>query len=167
MPVSRVVAPPSAGLDDERLTAVGLLVEAETALIRVLDAELRRDAGMPLGTYEVLVRLGRSPGRRLRQVELSRQLSLTTGGITRIVDRLEAAGLVRRTASSIDRRGTYAELTDAGLDAVQRATEVHLRSLQRHLVDPLGPDRLEELVGSVRRLRDTLVGDPAERLERS
>lgn len=158
-------APPSAGLADHRLTAVGLLVEAETALIRVLDADLRRETGMPLGTYEVLVRLGRSPGRRLRQVELSRQLSLTTGGITRIVDRLEAAGLVRRAASSTDRRGTYAELTAAGVESVERATEAHLRSLQRHLVDPLGTDRLDALVEATRRLRDTLIGDPAERID--
>ena len=86
-------------LDDRRITAIGLLVEAETALVRVLDEELRHGVGMPLSTYETLIRLGRSPGRRLRQIELSRQLSLTTGGVTRLIDRLEAAGLVRRTSS--------------------------------------------------------------------
>ena len=158
--------PPSL-LDDDRITAIGLLVEAESALVRVLDEELRRSAGMPLSTYEVLVRLGRSPGRRLRQVELSRQLSLTTGGVTRLVDRIEAAGLVRRTTSPTDRRASFAELTDTGAGALNRATEVHLASLQRHLVDPVGLDGLAALVGPLRRLRDSLVGDPADRVAAS
>ena len=148
-------------LDDRRITAIGLLVEAETALVRVLDDELRQSVGMPLSTYETLIRLGRSPGRRLRQVELSRQLSLTTGGVTRLIDRLEAAGLVRRTSSPDDRRASYAQITDAGLDAIRRATEVHLDSLQRHLVDPFGPDGLDALTAPLRRLRDTHIGDPA------
>jgi hypothetical protein len=95
-------SPESDILDDRRITAIGLLVEAETALVRVLDDELRQGVGMPLSTYETLIRLGRSPGRRLRQIELSRQLSLTTGGVTRLIDRLEAAGLVRRTSSPDD-----------------------------------------------------------------
>lgn len=162
----RTVASPLDVLADQRLTAIGLLVEAETALVRVLDEELRRDAAMPLSTYEALIRLGRSPGRRLRQIELSRQLSLTTGGVTRMIDRLESAGLVRRTASPTDRRASYAQLTDEGLDALRHATEVHLASLQRHFVDPLGADGIDTLIAPLRRLRDALVGDPADRLDR-
>ena len=138
-------------------------MEAETAVVRVLDEELRRAVGMPLSTYETLIRLGRSPGRRLRQVELSRQLSLTTGGVTRMIDRLEAAGLVRRTPCPDDRRASYAQLTDVGLAALRRATAVHLQSLERHLVAPLGPDGLTALVGPLRLLRDVHVGDPARR----
>ena len=160
----RTAAPPHDTLADERLTAIGLLVEAEAALVRVLDEELRRDAGMPLSTYEALIRLGRSPGRQLQQVELSRQLSLTTGGVTRMIDRLERDGLVRRVSSPTDRRASYAQLTDTGLEAIRRATEVHLVSLQRHFVDPLGQDGLDTLIPSLRRLRDALVGDPAERV---
>ena len=156
-------APPHDVLSDERLTAIGLLVEAEAALVRILDEELRRDAGMPLSTYEALIRLGRSPGRQLQQIELSRQLSLTTGGVTRMIDRLERDGLVRRVPSPTDRRASYAQLTDHGLDAIRRATEVHLLSLQRHFVDPLGADGLDTLIPFLRRLRDALVGDPAER----
>jgi len=147
-------------LDDPRITAIGLLVEAETAVVRVLDEELRREVGMPLSTYETLIRLGRSPDRQLRQVELSRQLSLTTGGVTRLIDRLETAGLVRRTSCPDDRRASYAQLTETGLEALRRATEVHLQSLQRHLVDPLGADGLAALIGPLRLLRDTHRGDP-------
>lgn len=163
--MSRSSAPPQNVLADHRLTAIGLLVEAETALVRVLDEELRRDAGMALGTYEALIRLGRSPDRRLRQIELSRQLSLTTGGVTRMIDRLERAGLVRRTADATDRRASFAQLTEHGLAALQRATEVHLASLQRHFVDPLGADGIDALTVPLRRLRDALVGDPAGRVD--
>lgn len=163
--MSRSLAQRHSALDDHRLTAIGLLVEAETALVRLLDEELRRDAGMSLGTYEALIRLGRSPDRRLRQIELSRQLSLTTGGVTRIIDRLEGAGLVQRIADAADRRGTFAQLTDHGHEALQRATEVHLASLQRHFVDPLGAGGLDALTAPLRRLRDALVGDPAQRVD--
>jgi|SRR3954469_24667336 MarR family 2-MHQ and catechol resistance regulon transcriptional repressor len=151
------MSPPDPLLDDERLTAIGLFVEAKSALVRRLDEELRRDVGMPLSSYEALIRLGRSPGHRLRQVELSRQLSLTTGGMTRMIDRLVADGLVRRTPCADDRRVSYAELTEEGLRAVERATEVHLVSLQKHFVEPLGEDGVATLAAVARRLRDALV----------
>jgi DNA-binding MarR family transcriptional regulator len=139
---------------DDRLTAIGLFVEAKSALVRVLDEELRRDAGMSLNHYEALIRLGRSPRRRMRQVELSRQLSLTTGGMTRMIDRLVSDGLVRRAPCASDRRVSYAELTDEGLRAVERATEVHLVSLQKHFVEPLGKKDFVALTNASRRLRD-------------
>jgi DNA-binding MarR family transcriptional regulator len=69
--------------------------------------------------------------------------------------------LVRRTSSPDDRRASYAQLTEAGLEAVERATRVHLDGLQRHLVDPLGADDLAALLGPLRRLRDFHLGDPA------
>ncbi len=148
-------------LADERLTAIGLLVEAEAALVRILDSELRRDCGMALSTFETLIRLARSPDRRLRQYELGRQVSLTTGGVTRLIDRIEAAGYVRRVADPTDRRGNFIELTPAGHEALLTASRVHLPSLQRHLVDPLGSEGLAQVVGPLRLLRNSLIGDPA------
>jgi DNA-binding MarR family transcriptional regulator len=139
-----------------------LLFEAAAALVRVLDDDLK-GIDLPMATYEILIRLGRSPQRRLRQVELARQLSLTTGGITRIIDRLEDAGLVRRVPDPADRRGSYAQLTDAGHATLLRATEVHLVGLQRHLVEPLGDD-VAVVGAALRRLRDSLTGDPVDRV---
>ncbi len=71
--------------------------------------------------------------------------------------RLVADGLVRRRSCADDRRVSYAELTEEGLRAVKRATEVHLVSLQKHFVEPLGEDGLAALAAAARRLRDALV----------
>lgn len=151
-------------LADDRITVAGLLFETEAALVRRLDGDLRAGAGMPLATFEVLVRLGRSPGGRLRLAELSRQLSITTGGVTRLIDRIEAAGLLRRVPDPADRRSAFAQITDQGTEALHRALAVHLRALQRDLVDPLDPVAYRSLADALRVLRDNLVGDPATRL---
>lgn len=150
---------------DERITLTGLLLESAAALARELDSSLRREHGIPLATYEVLVRLARSPGNRMSLTELGRQLSLTTGGVTRLVDRLEGAGLLRREPDSTDRRRIDAALSPAGRQVVAAATATHLADVQRALVDPLGADAADVAAG-LRRLRDSLTGDPAARLAR-
>lgn len=151
-------------LDDERITVVGLLFETQAALVRRLDTHLRAATGMSLATFEVLVRLGRSPHGRLRLAELGRQLSITTGGVTRLIDRVEAAGLLRRVPDPADRRAAFAQITGEGRAALDRAIEAHLPALQRHVVDPLDPAGYRALADSLRVLRDTLTGDPATRV---
>ena len=72
------------------------------------------------------MRLARSPGRRLRMTDLAGQTSLSTSGVTRVVDRMDRDGLVRREACASDRRSSYAVITDAGLarldDGAARST---------------------------------------------
>jgi MarR family 2-MHQ and catechol resistance regulon transcriptional repressor len=152
-----------AHIDDPRITVAGLLIEAESALVRRLDAELRARADMPLATFEVLIRLGRSPGGRLGLSELGRQLSLTTGGVTRLVDRLEAQSLLSRVPDSADRRITHAVITRTGRSSLRRASAIHLEALQRDLVDPLSARDYAALARVARVLRDHLTGDPALR----
>lgn len=151
-------------LDDPWLTDVGLLLEAQAALQRRVDAALRARAGMALPVFEVLVRLARSPRSRLRMSELSRQLSLTTGGITRLVDRIEADHLLRRVPDPTDRRVAHAQITDAGREALRRALLVHHDVVERDFVAPLGPTSHRALATASRSLRDHLTGDPAARL---
>src|SRR5918995_5287622 len=93
------------GLQDDRITLVGLLTESYTALRTELDRDLARDADLPLLWFELLIRLARSPGHRLRMSDLAAQTSLTPSGLTRAIDRLEAAGLVERLPCPSDRRG--------------------------------------------------------------
>ena len=112
-------------VDDDRITAVGLLAEANAALYRPLAADIERE-GLPAPWYEVLVRLGRTPGGRLRMSELARAVSLTTSGTTRLVDRIEAAGLIERQPCETDRRVAYAALTDAGREVLVRTTPTHV-----------------------------------------
>jgi DNA-binding MarR family transcriptional regulator len=120
-----------------------------------VSADLARITEVPTLEFEVLIRLSRSPGERLRLTDLARQVRLSTSGLSRLVDRVEADGLVRREACPSDRRGAFAVLTDKGEAVLAEALPPHLESIQRHVVAPLGPDELSTLEGLLRRLRDS------------
>jgi MarR family transcriptional regulator, 2-MHQ and catechol-resistance regulon repressor len=141
-------------LRDDRLTLVGLLIESTTALRATLDRRLDHEAGMPLHRFELLVRLARSPGRRLRMSDLAAQTSLTPSGLTRAVDRLEAAGLVERTPCPSDRRGAFATLTPVGLQRITAAVAPHLDHVEDALTSALTDDEQAELTDLLRKVRD-------------
>jgi MarR family 2-MHQ and catechol resistance regulon transcriptional repressor len=146
------------GSDDPRITAFGLLHEAHRAVMGAVSSDLARFTDVPTAEFEVLIRLSRSPGERLRLTELARQVRLSTSGLSRLVDRVEAAGLVRREACPSDRRGAFAVLTEKGEAVLTEALPPHLESLGRHMMTPLGPDDLATLEGLLRRLRDSAEG---------
>ena len=144
----------SSRCDDERITAFGMLLEAHAALTSSVNRELEATAGMPITWFELLIRLARSPGQRLRMSELAGQVGLSHSGLTRLVDRVIEAGLVRREACPEDRRGAFAVLAPAGGRALDAALEDHLASIDRHLVSPLGPGGLATLTALLRAVRD-------------
>lgn len=146
--------------NDPRITAFGMLLEAHAAVVAVVNRDLERDSGMPVGWFEVLIRLARTPGRQLRMSELAAQVSLSTSGLTRLVDRVEAAGYIRREACPSDRRGAFAVLTPAGQAALERTLPGHLESLEQHVAGPLGPEGTAQLESLLRTLRDA-AGCPA------
>jgi DNA-binding MarR family transcriptional regulator len=84
--------------------------------------------------------------------ELARQVGLSTSGLTRLIDRIEEAGYVRREACPSDRRGANAVLTDEGAALLQKALPPHLESIETHLAGPLGAELpvLERLMRTVR-----------------
>jgi MarR family 2-MHQ and catechol resistance regulon transcriptional repressor len=86
--------------------------------------------------------------------DLAAQTSLTSSGITRVVDRLVQAGSLLRQACTSDRRTTYAVITDAGRHRLGAALPGHVELLERWLVGPLSPEALEAFVDSLRVLRD-------------
>ena len=93
--------------DDPRITAIGLFAEAFTGLSARFAAQLAGHKLSPV-EFEVLMRLARSPGHELRMTDLAAQTSLSTSGVTRVVDRMERDGLLRRRACPTDRRSSYA-----------------------------------------------------------
>jgi MarR family transcriptional regulator, 2-MHQ and catechol-resistance regulon repressor len=129
--------PSLAGVDDPRIQLMGLLVEAHIRLSRVLGAELESACGVPLHWYDVLIRLGRSTEHRLTMTELASQTLLSSGGMTRLVDRIAEAGYVERQNCPSDRRSVYVALTPAGTHALEVGTAQHLEGLERHLLGPL------------------------------
>ncbi len=132
-------------IDDDRITTFGRLVEAHEKLSHLLDKELERALGLPLLWYGVLIHLGRSPGGFRPMGELVNATAFTSGGVTRLVDRMEAAGYVERRPCPTDRRVQHVGLTDLGRDMLQRATEVHLRGIQRYVYDVLDRDEIAQL----------------------
>lgn len=135
----------AACFDDPRITTFGTLLEVHARLVAILGSELERAAGLGLSSYEVLLRLARSTGGRLRLSDLANQVALSSSGLTRLVDRLEAAGYLVREACPTDRRGLFAVLTDEGRAALEHATAVHVAGLERHFLAPLGTAELGEL----------------------
>ena len=154
----RLDGTPEDSFDDERfdgseeVTLAGLLFECAARLEQHIDANMQRASGVPISTFEVLIRLLRSPEHQLRLTDLGRQLAITTGGVTRLIDRLEAQELVERVRGTDDRRAIYARLTDKGRDTVIRVLPDHTVDL-RTTFDALGPER-QSLEHALRLLRD-------------
>jgi DNA-binding MarR family transcriptional regulator len=131
--------------DSERLAVWRLFLEAHAAVTDRLGRELEERSGLPLTWYDVLVQLAGAPGRRLRMRDLAHAVLLSRSGLTRLVDRMVAAGLVCREAAESDRRGAEAVLTEAGRAALRRAAPVHLRGVQEHFAAHLGEEALPHL----------------------
>lgn len=144
---------PSCPFDDERILTFGLLLEAHARLTRLLDAELRASDDISLQTFEVLLRVARSPEGRVSMSELAEAVALTTGGVTRLADRLEGEGLVERCACPSDRRVVHLALTDHGRDVLDRATVHHLDALGALVQDRIRPDDLPALHRALDALR--------------
>src|SRR5919205_752780 len=118
--------------DPAQLSAWRLLLEAHATTTELLEHELVVERGLPLSRYDVLLNLAESPDGRLRMQELSASVLLSKSGLSRVVDRMEESGLVRRERSEDDRRGWFAVLTDHGRSTLRRAAPVHLRGIQEH-----------------------------------
>ena len=113
---------------------------------RRLEAELHAERGLSLADYDALVQLAIADDRRLRMSELADRVVLSRSGVSRLVDRLEADGLVARRACPTDARGSWAELTPAGLDRLRDAAPVHLRGVDAHFLSPIAEEDREGLV---------------------
>ncbi|MGW6423127.1 MarR family winged helix-turn-helix transcriptional regulator [Nocardia sp. NPDC055053] len=139
--------------DDPRLTISGLLFEAHSGLLAKLEPTWKAH-GLSGLDLNALTRLSRSPELRLRMSDLAAQTELSTSGVTRLVDRLAASGLVERKLDLADRRSAYAVLTDAGIRRLEEALPDYLAALERWLTGLLTPDQLDGLVAGLRVIRD-------------
>src|SRR6266508_3548010 len=114
--------------DAARLAAWRALLEAHEAVTDLLERELEEERGLPLSKFEVLPRVAEAAGGRVRMLELAQSVLLSKSGLSRLVDRMEEAELVRRERCPSDRRGAYAVLTDQGRAVPRRCTCAASRS---------------------------------------
>src|SRR5690242_15170350 len=115
------------------------------ALFTTVDAQLQRDAGMPLAYYEILVRLSEAPGRALRMSQLAEAASASKSRASHAVARLEERGWVRRVDCPTDRRGQAAELTGEGYAGPAAAAPGHVAQVRESLFDGLTPEQVTHL----------------------
>jgi DNA-binding MarR family transcriptional regulator len=139
-------------LDDDEMRLWRAFLEASGGLAQALDAALKYDAGLDLGDYEVLVHLSEAPERRLRMSDLSSHLLHSQSRVTQRIGRLSRRGLVSRRKCEMDRRVTYAVLTDAGLAALEAAAPDHVAQVRRHFLDHVSPDEQEAMISALERM---------------
>jgi MarR family 2-MHQ and catechol resistance regulon transcriptional repressor len=145
-------------VDDRRLTLVGLIFESAAGLRQVFERRLESNAGLTNQSFDVLIRLARTPGNRLRMSELAAQTTLSPSGLTRSVDRLEDTGLVVRETCPEDRRGAFAVLTVEGKTVMDEAIPHHVAHIDEVLHGVLTLDEEHSLELLLRKLRDYLFG---------
>ena len=142
---------PKPQLSDEQLDAWRSFLRAHSELIRTLDRELEADQGLPITFFDVLAQLTQAGGR-LRMSELADAVLLSKSGVTRLVDRMERAGLVKREHCPTDRRAMYATITPAGKRSLTRARPVHLSGVAEHFARHLTPEETKTLAAALGRM---------------
>ena len=120
--------------DDPRLRGWIAFLRAHAGVTRRLEAELHAERSLGLAEYDALVQLALANNRRLRMSELADRVVLSRSGVSRLVDRLEAAGLVLRAACQEDARVSWATITDSGFARLRDASPVHLRGVEAHFL---------------------------------
>lgn len=141
-----------ATIPDDRLAAWRAFLEAHAAVTEVLAAELAEAQDLPLTWYDVLVTLAEADGRRVRMQELAGRILLSKSGLTRLVQRMEDAGLVERLPCDDDGRGIWAALTDEGMERLRAASPVHLDGVARHFGDLLSPSQIAPVTAVMQRV---------------
>lgn len=138
--------------------ALGHLLGAHATLTRELSAQLVEEHGLTMSEYEVLFLLSREPDHAMRRIDLSREVRLSPSGITRMLDRLEATGLVEKGACAKDARVSYAVLTEAGMNKLRECAPAHFAAIERLIGERLSEEEIESLGKLLSRLSD-LDGD--------
>jgi len=136
--------------DDGLILAFGRLQGAANRLEYILGRALEQECGISHLMFEVLLILGRAGSPGLSMGVIGREQVLTTGGVTRLVDRMAAAGLVERADDPADRRGRLVRLTPAGEQMVVRAARVHVANIERYFLEPLPAEHRERFVEDLR-----------------
>jgi DNA-binding MarR family transcriptional regulator len=137
---------------DLALDAWARLLRGHAASTRALSAELVAEHGLTINDYDCLLHLSRADGRRMRRVDLAEKLMLTASGVTRLLEGLEVADLVRRASCETDRRVVYAEMTEAGRQRLEEASRSHLAGIRAFFEDRYSTEELDQLATLLARL---------------
>jgi DNA-binding MarR family transcriptional regulator len=147
-------------LTDEEQQAWRATVQLSQMLLRQLDRDLTTH-GLNGRDYEIMVELSEAPEHRLRMTDLADATTQSRSRLSHQITRMEKRGLVRRDDCEGDKRGTFAVLTKAGFEAIERVAPYHVEQVRRHYIDRLTAQQQEEIrsafqpiVDYLRKIRD-------------
>jgi DNA-binding MarR family transcriptional regulator len=143
---------------EPHLSAWRSVLNTHAAVVAQVEKALAEAGLPPLAWYDVLWAVRRSPAKRVRMAELADGLTITRGGLTKLVDRLETAGLLRREPAESDGRGLYAVVTDAGEEMLRRMWPVYARVLRETFVGALSPNEAAAIATGLDRARGVATG---------
>ncbi|KMO83781.1 MarR family winged helix-turn-helix transcriptional regulator [Mycolicibacterium chlorophenolicum] len=129
-------------------------LRAHRIIIDKMAAQMKRDHNLPLEWFDVLIHLADVPDKRLRQRALRDRLLLSESGVSRLLLRMEQAGLITRSTAGDDKRGMEITLTDKGCTAVIEATESHLDMVSKLFTQRLTRTDLNALIRVLPKLAD-------------
>jgi DNA-binding MarR family transcriptional regulator len=132
-------------LNQNEEAVVRALSRVMYALPRAIDAEMLREQRLPLVEYTALMHLSEAPDWQMRMNELAAACEMSFSGMTRVAQRLESEGLIRRVRCTHDARGCNAVLTDAGFARLEAAWPAHLAAVRRHFLNHLTGIDLSQL----------------------
>lgn len=138
--------------ETDKLSAWSLFLQTHRRVLDQLADELEAQRGLSLPWYDVLIQLYKAPEHRLRMNDLAGSVLLSKSGLTRLIDRMEKAGLVERASCPSDRRGWFAVLTPRGEEVFKEAAPVHLDGIARHFTDHLTPNEARAMVDAFERI---------------
>ena len=130
----------------------GGLLFAHAKVLNALEADLLEQHDLPLIWFDLLNRLREAPERRMRMTDLQEASLFTSSGITRLIDRIEDAGLVTRVRSSQDRRGVYVAITRVGNDKINQVWPDHVASVWNHYGQYLDAGELDAIETAARKI---------------
>jgi DNA-binding MarR family transcriptional regulator len=129
-----------------------MLQRAQVRITRALEADLLVEHDLALASYDVLLQLSESSGRRLRMNDLADRVLLSRSGLTRLIDRLQRDGLVEREACTSDARGLFAVLTEGGAARLAEAAPTYLRGIRAQFLDVLDGEELRQCAALLNKL---------------
>ena len=139
--------------ETEQMGPWEVLIRTVGSLLKTFEQDLQTAEGLPLAWYDVLVQLFGAPDGRLRMQTLADSVVLSRSGVTRLIDRMEREGLVRREPCPEDRRGYYAIMTEEGQAAFLRARPIHEGGIYEHFTRHLDEADLQALAAAFAKVR--------------
>jgi DNA-binding MarR family transcriptional regulator len=140
--------------DDDVVAPWRWLLLAHAAAVRAIESDLAANKAIPLTWYDVLLELNAAPDRKLRMSELGERVVLSRTRVSRIVDDLESAGLVRRIANPEDGRSSFAQLTEHGRNELRRAAPYYLSGIDKHFLALLDARERRVLTRALQRVAE-------------